>query len=194
MNASEDAMTKRDLWLDYLTERTGTYEYRTRRYSAVADRLELLGLADGDLVVDVGAGMCEFGRYLYRDRGWSGRYLPVDGAITGINLDTLVLAGFTADFFVAIEILEHLRAPIHVLADMLDHAEKGVVLTTPNTDKLGETFVREMDETHVSPIWQSWLTEDFNNIELEIAELSLFGIEEDTLLAWGVGGRRRAVA
>lgn len=190
MSASDVVTTQRDRWLGYLTERTGTYEYRTRRYAAVADRLELLGLGDGDLVVDFGAGMCEFGRYLYRDRGWSGRYLPVDGTISGVDLNTLVFGTFTADFFVAIEVLEHLWTPIHVLGDLLDHAEKGVVLTTPNTDALGETFVREMDETHVSPLFRSWLTGDFG-IELEVAELSLFGIENDTLLAWGVGGRRR---
>lgn len=176
----------REQWLAYLAERTGTYEYRTRRYAAVADKLELLGLEDDDLVVDFGAGMCEFGRYLYRDRGWSGRYLPVDGAIQGADLNGTLDDFITADFFVAIEVVEHLLSPVHEIAMMLGLARKGVVLTTPHTDALGAEFVRAMDETHHTPIYRAWLEDRFG-LRMSVEELSLFGERNDTLLAWRNG-------
>lgn len=101
--------TRRDRSLAYLAERTGTYEYRCLRYAAAWNRLEQLGLAAHDLIVDVGAGMCDLDRYGRTVRAWDGRYLPVDGAIDGTDLNTWHPT-FEADFYVALELIEQLEA------------------------------------------------------------------------------------
>src|SRR4051794_2907957 len=123
---TERSINKRR-WEKYLSQRTGTYEFRCRRYHAVYAQLILNGLKPDDLIVDVGAGMCEFDTYL-RSMGWSGRYLPVDGAIDGTDLNGWG-PSTRADFFVAIEVLEHLPQPFLLMSLLSMFAEKAVVIT-----------------------------------------------------------------
>lgn len=169
------ALAVRQQWEAYLEERTGTYEFRCRRYSEVFRELRRLGLRNGDLVYDVGAGYCEFGRHLFREAEWWGRYVPVDGAIDGTNLETWV-PPITAHAFVAIEVVEHLLNPDRLLAEFAKHAELGAVVTTPNpatVDVLG------MDRTHRSilPRWK------FRELGWTTRTVSLFGKPEDTIVA-----------
>lgn len=161
-------------WLAYLGERTGTYEFRCRRYRAVANSLLLAGIQDNDLIYDVGAGMCEFGRYMYQTLNWSGQYVAVDGAIDGTDLETWSPAD-TAHAFVCIEVIEHLQDPARLLAEFEQKATKVAVVTTPNAETVD---VLGMDRTHVSPIRQAmlrargWYTE----------AVSLFNRPEDTII------------
>jgi len=107
----------RDQWRqecnEYLAKRVGTYDFRCRRYDIVIERLNEMGVAEHDVVYDLGAGMAEFGRRLY-DREFYLRYVPVDGCIDGTDLndwrdDPDLIP--PADVFVAIEVMEHLRDP-----------------------------------------------------------------------------------
>lgn len=165
-------------WLGYLGERTGTYEYRTLRYAAVADVLENLGLAVGDMVVDVGAGMCDFDRYLRTTRNFDGRYVPVDGAIDGVDLNEYQ-PHIQSEFYTAIETLEHLVRPFGLLDDLMKLATKGVVITTPNPVVWGSQFYK-MDSTHISPI-NRW---NFEALGWETATYQCFGRNGDTIVAW----------
>lgn len=141
--------------LQYLGERTGSLEYRFIRYAAVADELFANGMDDSSILADLGAGGCDFDFYLRTVRGWKGRYLPVDAAICGTDLDKWEpTVGF--DFVVAIELIEHLQHPASFIERVLPWAGCFVV-TTPNTDALGEQAVIEMDRTHISPIYESGL-------------------------------------
>jgi len=166
--------TNRARWLDYLAQRTGSYHFRARRYATVAVELARLGLADGDLVYDVGAGQCEFGKYLYGS-GWTGRYVPVDGAIDGTELD-IWRPLVPADFFVAIEVVEHLANPLPMLAHFEGHATKGAVITTPNADVVD---VRALDPTHFGPVYRATLEARGWNAYAA----PLFGKTDDTLVA-----------
>ena len=75
-------------WKAYQESRKGTYEFRSRtRYKAVYDRLILLGLTNGDCIIDVGAGSCQFHRFL-QDHRFRGSYIPVDAALDGTDLET----------------------------------------------------------------------------------------------------------
>ena len=95
-------------WTHYNDTRRGTYSFRAAtRYKAVADRLYALGLNDSHTVVDVGAGSCQFGRYL-RERGFQGEYYPIDAVLDGTDLERWVpLRRY--DFFTCIETLEHVH-------------------------------------------------------------------------------------
>lgn len=104
-----------------------------------------IGFGPEDVIVDVGAGRGEFGLYV-RQQFPKHRhtYVPVDGSIDGVDLETWC-PQLRADFYVAIESLEHLRDPRRLLENMKVRATKGVIITTPNgecTDVLG------MDPTH----------------------------------------------
>lgn len=133
---------------NYMDERTGKYEYRKVRYDAAIQWMVDNGLRDGMTVVDVGAGMTEFGFCLMHDWGFNVRYIPVDGGIDGTDLETWIPPR-EAHFFVALELLEHLQNAYTLLANMKDKATIGVVISTPNpktTDVIG------MDPTHVREI------------------------------------------
>lgn len=171
-----DQIVRRARCLAYLGERTGTYEWRCLRYAAAYDRLQTLGLAHGDLIVDVGAGMCDFDRYLRTVQAWDGRYLPVDGAIDGTDLNVW-RPHFDADFFVALELIEHLRDPARLLFQLERHAAKGVIVTTPNPEVVD---VLAIDRTHVTPVGADELAERGYSVEA----LRLFGKDADTLIAW----------
>ena len=172
---------RREAALAYLDERTGTLEYRFLRYAAVADELFAQGMDDRSLLVDLGAGTCDFDFYLRTVRGWKGRYVPVDASIDGTDLaDWTPMVRY--DFVVAIEVLEHLTCP-ELLLDRLLPWAGCLVATTPNTDELGDTFVREIDRTHACPIYQHDL-ENWGANKVEV--LSFFGKPDDSLLAvWG---------
>lgn len=173
---SGSRIERRATWLDYLAERTGTFHYRVRRYSAVARELERLGLTDGDLIYDVGAGMCEFAKYLY-GMGWTGRYVPIDGSIDGTNLDWWVPT-ISADFVVAIETVEHLVDPQRFFTLAMQFSTKGAVVTTPNAEVVD---VKALDRTHVHALSRfsfplSW----------KVRTEQFFNRDDDSLLAsWG---------
>ncbi len=108
MDRESDSMTSsqwQERCTSYLNARTGTYDFRCQRYDSVINVMLDLGFAPDDLVVDLGAGQCEFNHRMH-ERGLKARYLPIDGAIDGTDLESWVppqaLAG---DFFVLIEIL-----------------------------------------------------------------------------------------
>jgi hypothetical protein len=169
----------REKWLGYLSERDGTYEYRTLRYAAVYDKLLELGLKTGDMIVDVGAGMCDFDRYIRTARGFDGRYVPVDGAIDGVDLNVWV-PPISSQFFVAIELLEHLRDPARLMHHLERHATKGVVVTTPYGDP---DDIRAMDRTHISPM----KCKDFRERGWNMRLTAVFphrGEKKDTILGW----------
>lgn len=133
---------------EYLQSRTGQYEFRAVRYRAAAEFMRANGLADEDTVVDVGAGWTEFDYCLRAEYNWRGRYVPLDGWIDGSDLNHYVPSR-DAEWFVALEILEHLEHPLTFTHRIQDFATKGIVFSTPNprtTDVLG------MDPTHISVI------------------------------------------
>ena len=164
-------------WREYLAERNGTFEWRCRRYAEVADELESLGLANNDTIIDVGAGYCEFDRYLRGVRGWHGIYVPVDGAINGVELDAWI-PDFRPNFFVCIEVIEHLDNPYRMLTHFERFAENGAVVTTPNCN---EVDVIALDRTHVSFVPPQWFVEH-HGWSVRGKELFNHG-ENDTLIA-----------
>lgn len=135
-----------------------------------------MGLTNEDRIVDVGAGTRDFGRRLH-DRGFYGYYLPVDGCIDGVDLDHWVPTAGLADFYICVEVLEHLRNPFRLMRLMEDTVRKGVVVTTPNSatvDTLG------IDPTHRVALWQA----HFHQIGWKTELRSFFAKDEDTILAW----------
>ena len=146
---------------NYMDERTGKYEYRKVRYDAAIKWMVDNGLRDGMTVVDVGAGMTEFGYCLMHDWGFNLRYIPVDGGIDGTNLERWVPPR-EAHFFVALELLEHLHNPYTLLARMQVKAKIGVVISTPNPET---TDVIWMDPTHVKEIHAETLRDHAMNVE-----------------------------
>lgn len=171
---------QRQAALDYLGGRTGRLEYRFIRYGAVADELQSIGMDDSSLLMDLGAGMCDFDFYLRTVRGWKGRYLPVDRAIDGGDLDEYIPPWSQfADFVTAIEVLEHLERPGLLAGSACRAARVGAVFTTPNTDVLGVEVVREMDPTHISPLTQRDLEWWGFDVKVE----AFFGQPQDSLLA-----------
>lgn len=133
----------------YLSDRTGRYEWRAIRYRAAIDWMFANGLDDSMTIVDVGAGMTEFDYTLRAEYNWRGRYIPVDGGIDNTDLNEWVPPR-QAHFFVALEVVEHLTNWEHLVDWMKVAAMRGVVLSTPDprtTDVIG------MDPTHVREVW-----------------------------------------
>ncbi len=126
----------------------GPWEARCKRYAAVLHNLVLMGFSHGDLVVDVGAGMCDFARYVYQ-QDFAFRYVPIDGSISGINLESDILTLLKADWYVCIETVEHMNNPFLLLQRMKNYAERGVVVTTPNPDV---TDVLALDSDHKTAV------------------------------------------
>lgn len=160
---------------NYINSRRSCYEFRAIRYEAVYDMLIILGLKDGDKIIDVGAGDGEFGKYLL-ERGFKGKYIPVDGMIDGTDLN-LWTPEKEAEFFVSIEVIEHLLNPARLLSIMAMFATKGVVVTTPNP---AVTNVYAMDATHISEV----SAEDFLKAHYKVFPQVFFFEPEDSLLAW----------
>jgi hypothetical protein len=140
---------------DYLNERTGKYDYRAVRYRKAADWLFLNGLTDEHTIVDIGAGWTEFDYCLRKEYDWRGRYIPIDGGINNIDLNNWVPER-NVDFFVALEILEHLHNPVRLLNEMQNHSNIGVVLSVPDPEKVD---VFGLDETHVIEVTTQMLEE-----------------------------------
>lgn len=133
---------------NYMDERTGKYEYRAVRYRHAIDAMIANGLDDSMTIFDVGAGMTEFDYTLRAEYNWRGRYIPIDGGIDGTDIESWVPPR-NAHWFVGLELLEHLHNPYECLQRWIDHANVGVVVSTPNprtTDVIG------MDPTHVTEI------------------------------------------
>ena len=163
---------------EYLNERTGCYEFRAERYRPTVMEMHRIGLRDTDTVYDIGAGMTEFDYCLRTEGDFKGRYIPVDGCIDGVNLEYWTPPR-RADFFVALELLEHLEKPYHLIDAMQMYCNKGIIISTPNPDT---TDVLGMDRTHKTEIWAwmleawgfSWRTASFYGKEAD----SLFGVWE----------------
>ncbi|MGH8906946.1 MAG: hypothetical protein ACRD0K_10615 [Egibacteraceae bacterium] len=160
----------------YLAERTSTYESRRTRYSKAAGRLRERGLADSDTLVDVAAGWTEFDYCLRHELDWRGRYIPIDGGIDGTDLHTWVPAR-RAEWFVALEIIEHLVDPARLVLLMQAHADKGLVISTPNPAVVD---VKAMDPTHVTPVPAGTLVRWGLHVEV----CCLYGQMDDGLLGW----------
>lgn len=158
----------------YLDARTGKYEWRCVRYGAAWAEMAAPGPRSTADVFDIGAGATEFGRFMF-EQGFHGRYWPVDAAIDGCDLDSWVPPR-AADWFVALELIEHLADPLRLLHEIQDAALRGVVISTPNpytTDVLG------MDAMHCTPIYPTML----EAAGFAVREASFYGQPEDSLLA-----------
>jgi hypothetical protein len=160
----------------YLASRTGRYEWRCHRYDAAYDEVEEHGLyRTSDITVcDVGAGWTELGRRFF-ERGFRGRYWPIDGGLDGADLNYWSPPR-PVNWFVCLELVEHLRDPIRLIRAMQMAATDGVVISTPNprtTDVLG------MDATHVTPV----SAEDLRFLAFSVSERSFYGQPDDSLFA-----------
>lgn len=108
--------------------------------------LHRIGLKQCDTIVDLGAGMCDLD-YTLRQRGWFGRYVPVDGDLDpSVNLETWYPT-FGCDFYVCIDTTEHLHEWKRLIRVMKECARKGVVVSTADADTVD---VYAMHPTHVS--------------------------------------------
>lgn len=161
----------------YLAARTGCYEFRKVRYDAVVEAMRSHGRKGyaHPTLVDVGAGMTELARCLYADHGWQGRYMPVDAALDGCDLDDWVPPR-RADWFVCLEVIEHLRDPIGLLLRLGLFADRGVIVSTPNPET---TDVLGMDATHVTPVERDTLEGAGFTVEAR----SFYGQADDSLFA-----------
>lgn len=176
---------ERAKWRTYLrdTPTYGTYDDRRQEYREVHKQLQALGLQDGDLIVDVGAGTCDFDRYLRTEALWSGLYWPIDGAVQGVNFMHLnpreYLPEGMVDWVVAIETIEHVPAEQKLLSRLIQCAGKGLVVTTPNG---GIMDVSSLDPTHVD----SYTVTDLigHGLEVEGVTFSPDRPQPDTLIGW----------
>lgn len=155
---------------NYMDERTGKYEYRAVRYRHAIAAMYAAGLDDSMTIFDVGAGMTEFDFCLRAEYGWRGRYIPIDGGVDGTDIDFWTPPR-SAHWFVALELLEHLKQPFVCLDTWKRHATVGVVVSTPNprtTDVLG------MDPTHVCEI-PKWKLEETGLGDMIVTEETFYG-------------------
>lgn len=164
----------------YLKSRTATYGQRKQRYKAVADLLVGSGLYNDYTICDVGAGWTDFDYYLRREHDWRGRYWPVDGAFDGIDLNDWEPPQ-PVDYFIAIEVLEHLHTPFRLVQRLLALAQIRVIVTTPNPAVVN---VLAVDPTHQTPIYRGLL----EKYGFRVEERSFFGQDRDSLLAWSPFG------
>lgn len=167
-------MTTQPVWTptlsncdDYLNERTGKYEYRAIRYRKAIEWMFTQGLTDTDTICDIGAGWTELDYCLRKEYDWKGRYIPIDGGISNIDLNFWVPER-EVEFFVALEILEHLHNPQRLMEEMKKHALKGVAISTPNPDTVD---VLGIDDTHVIEVTKTMLKES----QFSVTEELLYG-------------------
>jgi len=160
----------------YLGERTGKYEWRRVRYMAAGDFMRANGLDHSHTVFDIGAGMTEFDYCLRTDYQWRGRYIPIDGGIDGVDLDNNWIPPRDAEWFVGLEIIEHLHDWQDMIRMIQSRTTKGIALSTPNprtTDVLG------MDRTHVTAVYPVQLA----GLGFDVEERSFYGQPDDSLFA-----------
>lgn len=181
----------------YLNARTGHYEWRCERYDAALEAMHRIGLDDNCTVVDVGAGMGEFGVRMHTgsreseaprfvkgaDGEWlpprnhikpsRARYVPVDAAIDGVDLERWAPPR-KAEWFVCLEVLEHLRCPSRLMVELTLHATRGVIVSTPNPET---TDVLNMDATHRSIVRRKAL----ELARFQVREASFYGKPADSL-------------
>lgn len=161
---------------EYLASRTGKYSWRRVRYEAAAVAMFKHSFGDDDTLVDVGAGWTELDYCLRAEHFWRGRYIPIDGGIDGVDLEHWKPYR-DAEWYVALEVLEHLYSWMPILRNMQECATKGVVLSTPNPET---TDVLGMDDTHVSIIRRPVL----EAMGFMVEERSFYGQERDSLFAY----------
>jgi 2-polyprenyl-3-methyl-5-hydroxy-6-metoxy-1,4-benzoquinol methylase len=168
---------------EYLAHRTGAYHLRCERYDATLQALHVHELRHGHTVVDVGSGWGEFGVRLHTGseffKGTRARYIPVDACVDGVDLDTWVPPR-RAEFFVCLEVLEHLDHPERLLREMMAAADRAVVVSTPNPET---TDVMGMDRTHRTPITRALL----EGLDFNVSERQFYGKPADSL--FGVWAR-----
>lgn len=171
---------------DYLHSRTGKYEYRAIRYRKAADWLMLNGLSNSDTLTDIGAGWTEFDYCLRKEYDWRGRYIPVDGGITNIDLNTWEPERET-DWFVGLEILEHLRNPERLVRVLQQSTIKGAVVSVPDPSKVD---VFSLDSTHLVEVHEA----DLLRWGFAVTSEQLYGGvfsdgSNDALMGWWLAGR-----
>lgn len=168
----------------YLKRREADYTKRKPRYAHTAQILAAEGLNDTHTLVDVAAGWTELDYCLRADLGWKGRYIPVDMAIDGTDVEHWV-PHLDAEWFVALEILEHLTNPERLVRHLQARALKGVVISTPNPAVV-DVFV--MDETHLTAVHQT----DLERWGFTVTACDLYGVRsEDGLVGyWRRSGRQ----
>lgn len=175
----------RSEWATYLAETPtyGTYWDRRPEYQAVWDVLHGMGLGDGDLIVDVGAGPCDMDRFLRTEARWNGRYWPIDGAVQGVDFREAEPCDYLprgrVDWLVCIETIEHVPRKMNLLEHLIDRAGKGLVVTTPNGEVLD---VASLDPTHCD----SYDRDEFlrHRMRVEGRCFSPDRAQPDTLIAW----------
>lgn len=134
------------------------------------------GFMANDVVVDIGAGRMEFAKRLQERVNWNPMcYVPVDGSIDGTDIETWE-PGF-ADWFVAVELLEHLEDPARLINLLPSRARKGIVATTPNPFEID---VLAIDRTHKTPLYP----DDFNSAGYNTRIASFFAKPNDSIIAW----------
>lgn len=159
----------------YLAGRRRTYEDRIPRFRAAFGTLwNQLGMRDGDTLIDLGAGHCEFDLYLRQAVNWRGRYLPVDGALDGTDLQDWKPT-VQPDLYVLMEVLEHLPHPFRLLQRL--EPRKGILITTPNPEVVNVIAIDEDHRTEIHP--NELITRGF-----QVERQSFFNRPGDTILAW----------
>lgn len=161
----------------YINEPRRSFEEKRVRYDAASDLLVDMGLSDVDTVLDIGAGWTEMDYVLRTHVNFMGRYIPVDGGIDGVNVDAWDWMPRQTDYLVALEIVEHLTAPEVFLHKILKSATKGIVLSTPNPQRVD---VLAMDPDHKSSIWGA----DLQNYGFSVQYQNFYGSNYDGILAW----------
>jgi hypothetical protein len=125
-----------------------TLHERVWQYHWTVQTMAALGLAEGDLIVDVGAGMCDLD-YVLRRRGWYGRYVPIDGDLDPeIDLEYW-FPSYEADFFVCLDTVEHVHDWKRLVLHLMGMARKGVLVTTADAATID---VLGMHPSHVSAL------------------------------------------
>jgi len=151
----------------YLADRSGIYDYRAVRYRAAGEFLTKGGIDSNSTIYDIGAGWTELDYCLRTEFDWRGRYIPVDGGISEVDLNNWIPER-KVEFSVALEIIEHLYDPIRLVLDLQRFSSKGVVISVPNprtVDVLG------IDETHVTEVTREML----EDIGFDVVEKTFYG-------------------
>ncbi len=142
---------------EYLMGHVSLHFERAARFRAASERLRAHGLADSDILIDLGAGHTELDFFLRKEYGWRGRYVPMDAWIDG-TFDLLTWRpARSVGWYAALEVLEHLEDPESLVRRMKESALEGFVVTTPNSKRVD---VLAQDPTHVTALdeetLQSW--------------------------------------